>query len=95
MNTNNFEPRRIQITGGTGSFGRKFVGEIYRRLPGVQRVGKVVHRMLRHIAGMVTPKRPARSCPRKMRQPVSSWPRLIKNTYKSGAPECELFAITT
>lgn len=38
MNPDHFEPRRILITGGTGSFGRKFVGEIYRRLPNVQRV---------------------------------------------------------
>ena len=59
-----------------------------------KQVGKVVQRMLRHIAGMVTPKRRARSCPRKIRQPVSSWPRLMKNTYKSGPPECELSAIT-
>ena len=44
----------------------------------------VVRRCLRGIADMATPKRRARSCPRKLRQPVSSWPRLRKNTYRKG-----------
>ena len=36
-------------------------------------------------AGMyVTPKRRARSCPRKVRQPVSGWPRLMRNEYGEG-----------
>jgi hypothetical protein len=30
----------------------------------------------------VTPKRRLRSCPRKIRQPVSKWPRLLKNEYE-------------
>ena len=29
----------------------------------------------------LTPKRRKRSCPRKIRQPVSSWPRLLQNEY--------------
>ena len=45
----------------------------------------VVRRSLRRIADMAIPKRRARSCPRALRQPVSSWPRLRKNTYKTGA----------
>ena len=32
----------------------------------------------------LTPKRRSRSCPRKVRQPVSRWPRLLKNEYASG-----------
>jgi hypothetical protein len=32
----------------------------------------------------LTPKRRQRSCPRKVRQPVSSWPRLMKNEYLEG-----------
>jgi hypothetical protein len=32
----------------------------------------------------VTPKRRLRSCPRKIRQPVSKWPRLLKNEYEEG-----------
>ncbi len=44
----------------------------------------VVRRALRQIADMAIPKRRARSCPRALRQPVSSWPRLRKNTYRAG-----------
>jgi len=44
----------------------------------------VVRRCLRRIADKAIPKRRARSCPRKLRQPVSSWPRLRKNTYRNG-----------
>jgi hypothetical protein len=45
----------------------------------------VVRRTLRQIADMAIPKRRQRSCPRALRQPVSSWPRLRKNTARSGA----------
>jgi hypothetical protein len=48
-------------------------------------VSLVVRRSLKRIADMAIPKRRARSCPRKLRQPVSSWPRLRKNTYGKGA----------
>jgi hypothetical protein len=44
----------------------------------------VVRRSLRRIANMAIPKRRQRSCPRALRQPVSSWPRLRKNTYRNG-----------
>ena len=44
----------------------------------------VVRRSLRQIAEMAIPKRRPRSCPRALRQPVSSWPRLRKNTYRDG-----------
>jgi hypothetical protein len=44
----------------------------------------VVRRSLRRIAQMAIPKRRQRSCPRALRQPVSSWPRLRKNTYRKG-----------
>jgi hypothetical protein len=44
----------------------------------------VVRRSLRRIADMAIPKRRQRSCPRALRQPVSSWPRLRKNTYRNG-----------
>ena len=47
----------------------------------------VVRRTLRHIAEMAIPKRRQRSCPRALRQPVSSWPRLRKNTHRTGAVE--------
>jgi len=32
----------------------------------------------------LTPKRRQRSCPRKIRQPVSGWPRLLENEYGEG-----------
>jgi hypothetical protein len=44
----------------------------------------VVKRTLRQIADMAIGKRRARSCPRALRQPVSSWPRLRKNTSRKG-----------
>ena len=48
-------------------------------------VSLVVRRSLKRIADMAIPKRRARSCPRKLRQPVSSWPRLRTNTCGKGA----------
>ena len=47
----------------------------------------LVRRTLRQIATMAIPKRRLRSCPRALRQPVSHWPRLLKNTYTHGAPQ--------
>ena len=44
----------------------------------------VVSRTLRQIADMAIPKRRQRSCPRALRQPVSSWPRLRKNSSQTG-----------
>jgi len=53
----------------------------------------VVRRALRQIADMAIPKRRARSCPRALRQPVSSWPRLRTNTYRTGALDYSVGAI--
>jgi hypothetical protein len=55
-----------------------------------EQVRLVVHRTLRQIAQRAIPKRRARSCPRALRQPVSSWPRLRKNTYHNGPIEYEV-----
>ena len=44
----------------------------------------IVRRSLQRIADRAIPKRRLRSCPRALRQPVSSWPRLRKNTYRKG-----------
>jgi hypothetical protein len=44
----------------------------------------VVRRTLQQIADMAISKRRARSCPRALRQPVSSWPRLRRNTSRTG-----------
>jgi len=56
----------------------------------VEQVRKVVRRTLRLIARWALPKRRQRSCPRELRQPVSSWPRLLRNTYHQGAPQYEV-----
>jgi hypothetical protein len=57
-------------------------------------VRKVVRRTLRLIAQRALPKRRQRSCPRELRQPVSSWPRLLRNTYQKGMPQYEITPAT-
>ena len=59
-----------------------------------EQVRQLVRRTLRQIAQMAIPKRRARSCPRALRQPVSSWPRLLRNSYQSGVPQYELIPAT-
>jgi hypothetical protein len=54
----------------------------------------IVRRALRQVAEELVPKRRQRSCPRKLRQPVSSWPRLLRNTYEKGPLEYELQPLT-
>jgi hypothetical protein len=57
-----------------------------------QQARLVIRRSLRRIADMAIPKRRRRSCPRGLRQPVSSWPRLRKNTYRKGPLD---YSVTT
>jgi hypothetical protein len=45
---------------------------------------ELTERFYRKAGTYLTPKRRARSCPRKVRQPVSGWPRLMKNEYCEG-----------
>jgi hypothetical protein len=54
-----------------------------------------VRRTLRFIADRAIPKRRQRSCPRALRQPVSSWPRLLKNTSVNAAAEYKLSPVTS
>lgn len=61
--------------------------EVSADLLGADGVRLVVRRTLRQIADMAIPKRRQRSCPRALRQPVSSWPRLRRNTSREGAIE--------
>jgi len=42
---------------------------------------ELAQRFYRKAGTYLTPGRRARSCPRKIRQPVSGWPRLLKNEY--------------
>lgn len=53
----------------------------------------LVRRTLREIAEMALPKRRSRSCPRAIRQPVSSWPRLLRNTYETGPCAYEIIPV--
>jgi hypothetical protein len=55
-----------------------------------EQVAAVSQRVLRMIAEVALPPRRKRSCPRKVRQPIGSWPRLTENTYSTGATEYEL-----
>ena len=59
--------------------------EVSGDLLGPRGVRLVVQRTLRLMAQMAVPKRRQRTCPRALRQPVSRWPRLRKNTYRQGA----------
>ncbi len=61
--------------------------EISADLLGPDKVRVLLRRTLRQIAEAAIPKRRKRSCPRALRQPVSSWPRLRKNTSRNGPIE--------
>ena len=52
-----------------------------------------VARTMRWIAERALPKRRQRSCQRALRQPVSSWPRLLKNRSVQAAPEYKLITV--
>ena len=67
--------------------------EVSADLLGPAKVRLLVRRALRRIADMAIPKRRPRSCPRALRQPVSSWPRLRKNTYRNGPVQYTVGAI--
>jgi len=45
---------------------------------------KIAIRVERALIAQATKRRRQRSCPRKVRQPIHRWPRLIKNTYAKG-----------
>lgn len=74
--------KTIQIVQGLWRF-----LEVSADLMSAEQLRLVVHRTLKQIAEMAIPKRRQRSCPRALRQPVSSWPRLRRNTDRSGAIE--------
>jgi len=67
--------------------------EVSADLLSAKQLRLVVRRTLRRIAQMAIPKRRQRSCPRALRQPVSSWPRLRKNTSRTGAIDCSVGTI--
>jgi len=61
--------------------------ELCGDLLGPEQVRTVVRRTLRQIADTAIGRRRPRSCPRALRQPVSGWPRLRKNTSQNGPIE--------
>lgn len=54
--------------------------EIGEGIHTVRQVRALVTRTLERATALVTPERRARSCPRAVRQPVGSWPRLLRAT---------------
>jgi hypothetical protein len=55
-----------------------------------KQIEKLIRKTLKQIAAQALPIRRARSCPRKVRQPVGSWPRLLENTYEHGESEYQI-----
>jgi len=58
-----------------------------------EQVTAMTNKVMLFIAKVALPPRRKRSCPRAVRQPIGSWPRLTKNTYSIGATEYELTKI--
>ena len=54
---------------------------------------ELIERVRKVIAAEALPKRRARSCARKIRQPVSTWPRMIKPESLSSPDLCEVTLI--
>jgi len=55
----------------------------------------LVQRAMLYLAEVMSAPRRARSCPRAVRQPVSSWPRLIKNESLHGEIGYEILPVST
>jgi hypothetical protein len=49
-----------------------------------------IRRVIKRLSQQVTPERRARSCPRGLRQPVSSWPRIIRRRETHGKFQYEI-----
>ena len=67
--------------------------EISEGILSEQQVQKVIRRTMNQTTEIAVPKRRQRSCPRALRQPVSSWPRLLKNSYKKGVAEYNIIPL--
>ena len=50
----------------------------------------IVKQIHTRLQASASKKRRRRSCPRKVRQPINSWPRLLENTYNIGDAQYEL-----
>lgn len=58
-----------------------------------EQAAAMTNQVMHFIAQTALPPRRKRSCPRAVRQPIGSWPRLTKNTYSNGPSEYELTEI--
>ena len=58
-----------------------------------QQIREMTRRVLVQISEFASPPRRKRSCPRAVRQPIGSWPRLVRNTYQKGETEWTVSAI--
>ena len=52
-----------------------------------KQIQEMTRRVMRQIAECALPPRRKRSCPRAVRKPIGSWPRLVRNTYQKGETE--------
>ena len=68
--------------------------EIGEGIHSAKQVRALVVRTLERIAAQVTPARRARSCPRAVRQPVGSWPRLLRRQEWQGAIQYQILPAT-
>lgn len=68
--------------------------EVSEGIVSEKQIQKMVRKAMNWIAKWAIPKRRQRSCPRALRQPVSSWPRLMKNTYNNAPAEYEILPVT-
>lgn len=57
-------------------------------------IQEMTRRVMAQIAEYALPPRRKRSCPRAVRQPVGSWPRLIRNTYQTGETQSSISPIS-
>jgi hypothetical protein len=53
---------------------------------------EILNRVRQMIIRQATPPRRKRTCPRKVRQPVSNWPRLISNESNEGSYVFEIIS---
>lgn len=59
-----------------------------------RQIQEMTRRVMAQIAEYAIPPRRKRSCPRAVRQPIGSWPRLVRNTYQIGETQSSITPIS-
>lgn len=59
-----------------------------------KQIQEMTRRVILQIAEMAIPPRRKRSCPRAVRKPIGSWPRLTRNTYQVGETEAHIIPLS-